>query len=431
MDSLDRQLRDILTRPMSKTARRIFFAVTAVCLYILMHLFHFHAWGMERELTLLLFFLAPLLGMIFLYHFGPETPVEIGIGTMVLFLAMTMRICFADHVSSDYEQYLAKWMDTLASQSFRANMQMQVGEYHVLYQYILFLLGRLPIPDLYAIKAVSFLGDVCLAGAALYLTRERRNLTGLLLLCLPAIAANGALYAQCDSLFTACAAWGVVFILKDRPGRGMAAMALSLCFKLQAVFVFPVLIYFYICSRIHLRDILVFVITGILVQLPAILFGKSIPALIQIYLGQTGLYTNLNYGAANLWGILGGEGLDGYAYGTFSIAMALIACLILLSKAIAGGKRTTEHDLLLTALMALMVFFLLPRMHERYIYLAEIMTWMCVMKVPRASVPAAFVSLSSLVSLLGFGIPFYMASFLVLVALLCLIRLFGESLNTP
>ena len=45
-------------------------------------------------------------------------------------------------------------------------MRQNIGEYNVLYQYILFVITRLPVPSLYAVKAVSFIGDAFRAGAA-------------------------------------------------------------------------------------------------------------------------------------------------------------------------------------------------------------------------------------------------------------------------
>ena len=51
-------------------------------------------------------------------------------------------------------------------------MRQNIGEYNVLYQYILFVITRLPVPSLYAVKAVSFIGDAFLAGAAATLAQK-------------------------------------------------------------------------------------------------------------------------------------------------------------------------------------------------------------------------------------------------------------------
>ena len=61
-------------------------------------------------------------------------------------------------------------------------MRASIGEYNVLYQYILFAITRLSVPALYAVKAVSFLGDAFLAGAAASLAGEEEQ-HGALALC--------------------------------------------------------------------------------------------------------------------------------------------------------------------------------------------------------------------------------------------------------
>ena len=81
-------------------------------------------------------------------------------------LAMLARVSFIERSSGDYEIYLADWMERLAAGSFSEGMRANIGEYNVLYQYILFVITRLGVPALYAVKAVSFIGDAFLAGAA-------------------------------------------------------------------------------------------------------------------------------------------------------------------------------------------------------------------------------------------------------------------------
>ena len=76
--------------------------------------------------------------------------------------AMLARVSFLERSSGDYEIYLADWLQKLAGGSFAEGMRQNIGEYNVLYQYILFVITRLPVPSLYAVKAVSFIGDAFL-----------------------------------------------------------------------------------------------------------------------------------------------------------------------------------------------------------------------------------------------------------------------------
>ena len=96
----------------------------------------------------------------------------------VMAAAMLARVSFLDRVSSDYELYLSGWMDQFAAGSFSDAMRGNVGDYNVLYQYMLFAITRLPVPRLYAVKALSFAGDAFLAGAAAKLAGREGKMSG-------------------------------------------------------------------------------------------------------------------------------------------------------------------------------------------------------------------------------------------------------------
>ena len=336
-------------------------------------------------------------------------------------MGMLLRVCFLDHVSSDYEIYLADWLQRLAAGSFGEGMRANIGEYNVLYQYVLFLITRLPVPALYAVKAVSFLGDAFLAGAAASIAGEEEH-RGALALCavllLPTCALNGGMFAQCDSLYAASALWGLALALRGRPAGSAACFALSLAFKLQAVFLLPIVAILWAGKRLRLADALVFLGTLVLTALPALLGGKGIGQILAIYMGQTGLYTGLTYNAPTLFGLMNTAGLDVYAYGLFGIALAMGALLTLLAVALPRAQRMDARELLRTALlMVLLVVFCLPRMHERYFFLAGILAVALASQDRRALPAAVLVELASLSAVLDLGISLRAASIMMLAAI--------------
>ena len=168
---------------------------------------------------------------------------------------------FSERSSGDYDIYLADWLQKLAGGSFAEGMRQNIGEYNVLYQYILFIITRLSVPSLYAVKAVSFIGDAFLAGAAAALAQKdgKKSMAAFgLALLLPTIVLNGGMFAQCDSLYAACALWGLALALEGKPARAAASFALSLAFKLQAVFILPIVVVLWADRKLRLSDALVF-----------------------------------------------------------------------------------------------------------------------------------------------------------------------------
>jgi len=107
------------------------------------------------------------------------------------------------------------------------------------------------------------------------------------------------------------------------------------------------------------------------VMLPALLGGKGLMDIIRIYTAQTGLYTGLTYNAASFFGLINTAGLDVYAYGNFGMALAFGACALTVLAGMAMGEDTKRGDYVRLALcMVLLIVFFLPRMHERYFYMA-------------------------------------------------------------
>ncbi|MBR5301534.1 MAG: hypothetical protein IKU38_01705 [Clostridia bacterium] len=334
-------------------------------------------------------------------------------------LAMLARVSFIERSSGDYDIYLADWIAKLAAGSFSEGMRANVGEYNVLYQYILFVITRLGVPALYAVKAASFLGDAFLAGAVISLAGKRYALPAFgAALLLPTLVLNGGMFAQCDSLYAACALWGLALALDRKPAGSAACFALSLCFKLQSAFILPVVAVLWAGRRLRVREALIFVLTLLAVMLPAIAGGKSFGDIIGIYTAQTGLYTGLNYNAASFYGLMETNGLDVYAYGNFSMALAFGVCALLVIWGVQHANELEEADYVqLALLMVLLIVFLLPRMHERYFYLATPLSIaLAARRGGRHVIAAALIELALLSTYWALAIPLSVASCMMLAA---------------
>lgn len=334
-------------------------------------------------------------------------------------LAMLARVSFIERSSGDYDIYLADWIAKLAALSFGEGMKANIGEYNVLYQYILFIITRLGVPALYAVKAVSFLGDAFLAGAVAKLAGRKNGVFAFgAALLLPTLVLNGGMFAQCDSLYAACALWGLALALNDKPARSAACFALSLCFKLQSAFILPIVVVLWAARKLHVCDALIFVLTLIAVMLPALLGGKGMGDIIGIYTAQTGLYTGLNYNAASFFGLMETAGLDVYAYGNFAMALAFGACALLLVWGIGRAREMDDGEYVrLALLLVLFVVFLLPRMHERYFYLAvPLSIALAGRRGGKCVIAAALIELALLSTYWALAIPLHAASCMMLAA---------------
>ena len=418
----DERLRGLLTGGAAPAARLVFAGLTLAAFFLLMMtrtLIQLDgAAGMSRGLTVFLF-LVPLAVML---AFGQKQTEDNALASLAVCAlcaaAMLARVSFIERSSGDYDIYLADWLNKLAAGSFSEGMRANVGEYNVVYQYILFLITRLPVPPLYAVKAVSFIGDALLAGAAAHLVGKKHGLAAFgAVLLLPTVVLNAGMFAQCDSLYAACALWGLAWSLDDHPVRGAVFFALSLAFKLQAVFLLPIVAVLWADRKLRLSDALVFLAALAATALPALLGGKSVGNLLSIYTSQTGLYTGLTYNAPNVFALMNTSGLDVYAYGNFAMGIAFGVCALLAAWGIRhAGKLNRGGYLRLALLFPLLIVFCLPRMHERYFYLADVLGVVLAAYDRRMIPAAAAIALASLASYWEMLLPLPAAALLMLGA---------------
>ena len=426
MNRLDETLRRGLCTPAGAALRAVCCALSAAIFFALLLLTPLlpreAADGFAARALLCVLLTLPF--VLLLFAAGPLSSSRCAAGLLLLSAmaacALFLRLVFLMHPSADYGNYLAPWMERMAGSGFRDAMRGEFSEYNVLYQYLLFLAARLPFARLASVKLLSLWGDCLLAAGLVRLARgERRGIAAFACaLFLPTFVLNGGMFAQCDSLYAAAAVWGLAFALEEKHYRASVCFALSLAFKLQAVFLFPVLPVLWADRRLRLSDVPIFLGTLILIALPALLAGKSPAAIAGYYAGQTGLYTGLTYEAPTLFGLMNTEGLDVYAYGRFGILLAAGVCLLLASLGITrAGKLDAKEGIRLSALIALSAVFFLPRMHERYFYLAEALLAALYAKDARRAPGLLAAELACFSRLWDLGISLRAASLLILLSL--------------
>jgi len=308
-------------------------------------------------------------------------------------------------ISPDCRDYLIPWAQAMSGMTFGEVMAGRVGDYTVLYQYFVFLISRLPLDPVALYKALSISFEALLAYSAASLSclarGEAASPAGKAVffgaLALPTVFLNSAVWAQCDAVYAALALLGVLLILKGRPGAGCAALAISLSLKLQAVFILPVCALLLYHRRLSLRHALAALGTLLLIALPALIAGKGIKGVLGVYLYQMGEYKQLVLDAPTIYQLIPGGGLipDGAA-STIGVLLAMGAMCAVLRL----GARSERGSAALTAdvcfALCIAIPFLLPHMHERYFFLADLLSLVYAAAHPRRVYAPAIVLLCSL-----------------------------------
>ena len=335
-----------------------------------------------------------------------KKPAPIVIAVMLTALALVLRALVFGYETLDYQNFLTRWVDFFRQNGGWRALSEPVGNYNIPYLYFMALFSYSSVKDLYLIKLLSTVFDVLLAYSAMRLVSRWQKSAGLRLGCFftvllwPTVFLNSAVWAQCDSIYVALALLGIDLALDERPVLAMTCMALSFGFKLQAVFILPVCAVLWMRGKFKWYHFLVFPAVYVLLVLPAVIIGRPFMDTLLLYLGQTGsIGTGLNYNSPSVFALIR-DVADTDAAAKAGIVGAFAYMLAVLGVCFIGRRRLGDQAVFAAAvLLAVGIPFLLPHMHDRYFYAADILTLALAFAFP-VYFPTAL--LTEFASLLGY-----------------------------
>lgn len=324
----------------------------------------------------------------------------------LLLAAFTARLLALPYETLDYQNFLSPWVDFYRNNGGFLALGHPVGNYNVPYLYFLALFSYSSIRDLYLIKLLSILFDVLLAWGAMRIVSRltdsplRRAGVFFAVLFLPTVFLNGAFWGQCDSIYVALAVLALANALEDKPYTSLTLLALSFGFKLQAVFVMPVFAALLFSGKLRWRHLPAFPVAYILLILPAVCAGRPFWETLTLYFRQTGsIGDGLNYNSPSVFAFFQSVS-DKEAAAKAALVAACAFMLLILCLCFVYRKRLDDAGIVIAAvLLAVGIPFLLPHMHDRYFFAADILSLVLAFGLPLLS-PAA--ALTQFASLLGY-----------------------------
>lgn len=351
----------------------------------------------------------------------------------LLLAAMVLRALCMEHETLDYQNFLTRWVATLREQGGLRGLRWNIGNYNIPYLFFLALFTYVDIRDLYLIKLLSVLFDVLLAWGVMRtvycFTKSPVKVLGafFVTLFLPTVVLNGAYWGQCDSIYAAFAVWSVYFALKERPVLSVCAIALSFAFKLQAVFLMPVFLIFIFAKKMRWYHLGAFPLAYFAAVSPALLAGRSFRSTVMLYFDQAGsVGSGLNYNSSSAYAFLKNP-TDTQLLSRIGIIAAFAFLLLLFAFCYIQRRKLSDRVLLLCSLLIVTaVPFLLPHMHDRYFFIADVLSAALAFVIPSLlHVPV----LTSFASLLGYHaylrmrylLPMRFGAFALLIVIVTLI----------
>ncbi len=343
---------------------------------------------------------------------------------IITVIAVLVRKPLMYFVSADFSGAIQQWFDELKRYGGIYALDRSIGNYNPPYITVLALLTYLNVKALTSVKIFSIVFDFICALAAMKIVNitmktskdKEREIVELLIyaavLFLPTVILNSACWGQADSIYTAFILMSIVCLLEKKYIRAFILLGISFAFKLQFALILPLYILIYINERkMKIYDFLFIPLMYYILCLPALLMGKSLANCLGIYKGQLNQgaqYLSMNF--PGVWNLIFPieENSNGYVmcpdknittFGIwFTIAIfAVMACIVFYKK-IRFNKETIIDFSLWTILIST---FFLPHMHDRYLYIGDILSVLyLIYNRKRIFVPIGV----SLVSIYGYSV---------------------------
>lgn len=305
----------------------------------------------------------------------------------------------------DYVKSLLPWYEELKASGSLRGLAKYHGDYNIPYVTLLYFLTWIPVEPIISIKMSSILFDYLLAFLVMAMMREiapaeKEDVYGIiaygLILLNPVSVINSGYLAQCESTWAFLAVYAFWLIWKGHPSWGMLFFGLSFAIKPQGIFILPIILVYYFKKKKFTILHLLWAPVGVqLTCILAILGGCEFGVFIRFFRMMMGHYPYVYYYYPNIWTFL--KEAPYYVFGKVAIfstfaVLALFAVLYIKSR----EEISLYHMLFYVTWTTMTCAMLLPCMHERYNYLAEVLLLACAIREKRYRLPALVLQLASI-----------------------------------
>jgi Gpi18-like mannosyltransferase len=295
----------------------------------------------------------------------------------------------------DMQDFLLPWFDYIVTHGRFAALSDTFYNYTPPYIYLMIAVSYLDgfVDRVVLIKAISFLFELIAAftvyriGVAATADRRRSILFALLFLNLPTVILNGGAWGQCDIVFTTFLLLFALCLIRDRPILAMLMFAVALSIKVQAILLAPFVAYLVLAGIVPWWTVALPPLVYGLMILPPALAGRDWLSLVTIYADQAGIANKLSARAPNVYVIIQ-HFLPPRFFPQATLVGIAIAGLVSLGLMLtaSGQRRPLRAAFVVTScLMWLAVEpSILPKMHDRYFFGADVFSFVLVILAPRA-----------------------------------------------
>ena len=296
----------------------------------------------------------------------------------LIIIGFIVKIVLLPVQTGDYIGFLQPWIGFIKSHGYFSSLHYGFYDYTPSYIYILIAITKIGLNPLYSIKIVSIVFEYLAAffiGKIAFQKVKNNQVIWISLVViplLPSILLNSSYLSQCDSIYSAFVMGSIYFIFQRKQFLSVLFLAIAFAFKMQTTFILPFFFVMMLRGNIRWYYFCLIPIIFIISITPTWLYGRPFTDLIKVYIAQTDRFRFLTLNFPNLYIWIS----NNYYEQVKILGIILTSALTVFTGFWLRRKQIVfsfETWIRLAFLSAIVVPFILPGMHERYMYLGDIL----------------------------------------------------------
>ena len=325
----------------------------------------------------------------------------------ITFAVIIRWVCIPNK-SVDYKYFLSPWYDFIASNGGFSALKHGFADYTPPYLYWILIAATLlsGLPKILAIKLFAMSVDFLCAFLTYkivrlkYPTGNMARFAFLAVILSPTVIYNSALWGQCDVIYTTGLIACVYFLSIHKQIPALVSFGVAVSFKFQAMFLTPLLLIMVLKKRISWYFLPLIPLVYLVLMLPAWFAGRPMSELLLVYFNQANKYKELAKNSPNLYQWIPNDFYNIVV--PIGLSGTVAAILLLVYLVYKSRLEITQDRLIhLATISVLFMPYILPKMHERYFYPADILSIIFAFYFPQYRWVAIAVQMSSFFSYLG------------------------------
>lgn len=297
---------------------------------------------------------------------------------LLILVGILAKIGLLHVKTGDFNCFLEPWISFIKTHGYFSALKFNFYDYTPTYIYILILIAKTGLNPLFLVKFVSIFFEYVAAFFIGKIAGLKENSNKFVLIALavipilPSVLLNSSYLSQCDSIYASFVIGSIYFLLKNKQLPSVILLGIAFSLKMQTAFILPFFFVYMLRGKIRWYYFLTIPAIFFISILPTLFYGRDLSDLFNVYASQANRYPFLTLNFPNIYSLISN---DYYEPVKLAGVLATVVITLISGLLLSNKKYVFSFDqwIKLAFISAIVVPFVLPGMHERYMYLGDLL----------------------------------------------------------